>query len=96
MILLPLLDLKQPGLLSVLGLAVVAGGEILRKMAMWQAGTNFNHYVRHVKEDGHILITSGVYGLFRHPSYVGWFYWSIATQVLEVVGVVFTRTKILT
>lgn len=75
-------DLKRPCFLSVLGLAIVVCGEVLRKVAMWQAGTNFNHYVRHVKEEGHILVTDGVYRLFRHPAYVGWFYWSIATQVM--------------
>jgi protein-S-isoprenylcysteine O-methyltransferase Ste14 len=29
----------------------------------------------------HQLITSGVFSLMRHPSYVGWFYWSVGTQV---------------
>lgn len=33
------------------------------------------------KNEGHKLVTHGVYGMFRHPSYVGWFYWSIGTQV---------------
>ena len=23
-----------------------------------------------------------MYGWFRHPSYVGWFYWSVGTQIL--------------
>lgn len=33
------------------------------------------------KNAGHVLVTHGVYSIFRHPSYVGWFYWSIGTQV---------------
>ena len=41
--------------------------------------TLLTHFV--VREDGHYLVKSGVYAWFRHPSYVGWFYWSIATQV---------------
>ena len=60
---------------------MVVGGEILRKGAMITAKTNFNHYVQHVKHDGHQLVTCGVYRWMRHPSYVGWFYWSIGTQV---------------
>ena len=73
--------LKQFYSLSCLGLGLVLFGELLRKLAMYTAGTNFNHYVQYIREDGHILVTSGVYGLCRHPSYVGWFYWSVGTQV---------------
>ena len=60
---------------------MVLGGEAMRKGAMITAMTNFHHYVQYIKKDGHQLVTHGVYGLFRHPSYVGWFYWSIGTQV---------------
>ena len=66
----------------MLGMALVLGGEALRKVAMVTATTNFNHYVQHVKEEGHELITHGIYAYFRHPAYVGWFYWSVGTQVL--------------
>lgn len=58
-----------------------ATGEVLRKGAMMTAKTNFNHIVQSVHEDGHQLVTHGVYSLCRHPSYVGWFLWSIGTQV---------------
>lgn len=34
------------------------------------------------KSADHVLVTHGVYSLFRHPSYVGWFYWSIGTQII--------------
>lgn len=73
--------LKQPSFLSVIGLLILIGGEILRKTAMITASSNFNHYVQHIREEGHQLVTNGVYSIFRHPSYVGWFYWSIGTQV---------------
>ena len=77
-------DWKQPNLVSVIGFAMVVGGESLRKMAMWTAGTNFNHYIRHFREDGHQLVTHGIFAYFRHPSYVGWFYWCVGTQVLNI------------
>ena len=73
--------LKQFGCITFIGLILVLGGETLRKLAMWTAKTNFNHYVQHIKADGHTLVTHGIYNYSRHPSYVGWFYWSVGTQV---------------
>lgn len=61
---------------------MVVFGECLRKAAMFTAGSNFNHVVQNEKSETHTLVTSGVYAWFRHPSYVGWFYWSIGTQVM--------------
>lgn len=60
---------------------MVLCGEGLRKAAMLTAGSNFNHIVQNEKAQSHVLVTGGVYAFFRHPSYVGWFYWSIGTQV---------------
>lgn len=75
-------EMKQVNWLSLVGLVMVLCGEGLRKAAMLTAGSNFNHIVQNEKSQSHVLVTSGVYALFRHPSYVGWFYWSIGTQVL--------------
>ncbi|RVE71230.1 hypothetical protein OJAV_G00072680 [Oryzias javanicus] len=75
-------ELKQLKWLSVAGLIMVLCGEGLRKAAMLTAGSNFNHIVQNEKAQSHVLVTSGVYAYFRHPSYVGWFYWSIGTQVM--------------
>ncbi|XP_037684594.1 protein-S-isoprenylcysteine O-methyltransferase isoform X1 [Choloepus didactylus] len=75
-------ELKQITWLSATGLLMVVFGECLRKAAMFTAGSNFNHVVQNEKSDTHTLVTSGVYAWFRHPSYVGWFYWSIGTQVM--------------
>ncbi|CAM4685148.1 unnamed protein product [Caretta caretta] len=75
-------EMKQITWLSAVGLLMVIFGDCLRKAAMLTAGSNFNHIVQNEKSDTHTLVTSGVYGWFRHPSYVGWFYWSIGTQVL--------------
>lgn len=65
-----------------LGLFLVMFGELFRKLAMITAGTNFNHYVQERRKDDHILVKTGIYSLVRHPSYFGWFWWSIGTQVL--------------
>lgn len=74
-------SMKTAYWLSNFGLFICICGEALRKSAMLTAKSNFNHLVQCEKSDDHILITHGVYSAFRHPSYVGWFYWSIGTQL---------------
>eukprot|EP01034_Spumella_vulgaris_P024493 gene24493-30844_t len=49
---------------------------------MWQCGAHFSHLIMHEKTDAHKLITTGVYSYLRHPSYFGWFYWSVGTQLI--------------
>ncbi|GAB1289298.1 Protein-S-isoprenylcysteine O-methyltransferase [Apodemus speciosus] len=88
-------ELKQITWVSATGLLMVVFGECLRKAAMFTAGSNFNHVVQSEKSDTHTLVTSGVYAWCRHPSYVGWFYWSIGTQVMlcnPICGVVYALT----
>lgn len=67
--------------ISYVGLALCTIGELLRKAAIWTARDNFTHLVQQEKTQTHLLVTHGVYSWFRHPSYVGWFYWCIGTQV---------------
>ena len=31
---------------------------------------------------GHELVTTGIYRYLRHPSYTGWFWWSVGTQLV--------------
>ena len=64
------------------GLACIIGGEMLRKTSMYQASVSFTHEVQFIRRPEHVLVTTGVYALVRHPSYVGWFWWSIGTQVM--------------
>ncbi|XP_038114935.1 protein-S-isoprenylcysteine O-methyltransferase [Culex quinquefasciatus] len=75
-------EMKIHYILWILGLVLCLGGEILRKLAMITASKNFSHIVQFERTQGHELVTDGVYGLMRHPSYVGWFWWSIGTQVV--------------
>lgn len=49
---------------------------------MAQAGTNFNHMPARTYREGHELVTRGIYSWVRHPSYFGFFYWALGTQVL--------------
>ena len=70
-----------------LGLALTVVGQVVRSMAIAKAGTNFNHQIQHKKKDTHELVTDGIYAILRHPSYFGFFWWAVGTQV--VLGNVF-------
>ncbi|MCJ1289848.1 hypothetical protein MMC34_001381 [Xylographa carneopallida] len=65
-----------------LGLATLVVGQIIRSAAMAIAGANFNHTVQFTRREGHVLVTNGVFAYFRHPSYFGFFWWGLATQMV--------------
>ena len=64
------------------GLVLIIIGQLTRSTAMSQAGTNFNHHVQRRKRDDHVLVTRGVYAYLRHPSYFGFYYWAVGTQMV--------------
>ena len=66
----------------VLGMSLMALGQTVRTLAMAQAGSNFNHTVQAEYKEGHTLVRNGVYALSRHPSYFGFFWWGLGTQLL--------------
>lgn len=65
----------------LLGLALVAVGQLVRTAAMVQAGPSFNHVVQQKQKPEHALVTTGIYGSLRHPSYFGFFWWGLGTQL---------------
>lgn len=73
---------KSFNYIAVVGLIVASIGEATRKLAMFTAGTNFSHVISHEKSPNHQLVTHGIYRHLRHPSYAGWFYWAVGTQIL--------------
>ncbi|EPE32687.1 prenyl cysteine carboxyl methyltransferase Ste14 [Glarea lozoyensis ATCC 20868] len=74
-------------LILLAGLSLVFFGQIIRTSAIIQAGPSFSHLVAQRKKETHVLITSGIYSILRHPSYFGFFWWGIGTQL--VLGNVF-------
>lgn len=64
------------------GISLVIVGQVARSVAMAQAGTNFNHTPQRVRKQGHELVTTGIYSWLRHPSYFGFFWWALGTQLL--------------
>ena len=65
-----------------IGFSLCLCGGLLRACGEVQLGSNFNHSIETSLRNDHQLITSGIYSIFRHPAYTGWFYFSIGTQVL--------------
>ncbi|KAG6378682.1 Isoprenylcysteine carboxyl methyltransferase family-domain-containing protein [Boletus reticuloceps] len=75
-------SLKSFKYISTIGVILVFVGQTLRTTAMMHASTNFSHSVALRKKDSHRLVTDGVYAWFRHPSYAGFFYWALGTQMV--------------
>ncbi|KAH7038181.1 isoprenylcysteine carboxyl methyltransferase [Microdochium trichocladiopsis] len=74
-----------PSLNAVLllaGISLVLVGQAIRSAAMAEAGPSFNHVVQHRKRDTHVLVTTGCYAHLRHPSYFGFFWWAVGTQLV--------------
>jgi protein-S-isoprenylcysteine O-methyltransferase len=71
--------------ISQVGLVLVCLGELMRKTGIVTAGSSFTHDIKTTsRTHAGVLVTKGVYKYVRHPGYLGWFVWSIATQVLLV------------
>lgn len=68
--------------ITMLGIVMVISSQIIRTCAMMKCGESFNHYIQALKKENHILVTDGIYRWFRHPSYLGFYYWSIGTQLV--------------
>jgi len=73
---------KEQSLVTGLGLLLCVVGELVRKSAMLTAGKSFNHLVQSSRSEEHQLVTSGIYSWCRHPSYAGWFLWSVGSQLI--------------
>ena len=88
----PSLDLggdvtKSPVVSLVLGFTMIALGQAVRTMAMIRAGSNFNHIVQTKQKQDHVLVTEGIYRILRHPSYFGFWWWGLGTQVMLGNGI---------
>ncbi|CAH9134034.1 unnamed protein product [Cuscuta epithymum] len=73
---------KEHWWISDLGLGLVVLGEIIRKLAIITAGRSFTHLIKVHHEEHHKLVTHGLYKYMRHPSYCGFFIWSVGTQIM--------------
>ncbi|KAG8977756.1 hypothetical protein FRB90_008715, partial [Tulasnella sp. 427] len=74
-------NLKTWPYVSQFGILLTIASHALRSGAMITAATNFSHAVMSKKEDTHVLVTNGIYSWLRHPSYTGFYYWGLGTQL---------------
>jgi protein-S-isoprenylcysteine O-methyltransferase Ste14 len=56
-------------LLLYLGVPFLLVGAAARVLARWTLGKSFSHVVQ--TSGSHQLVTTGIYGLVRHPAYLG-------------------------
>ncbi|GMM48665.1 protein-S-isoprenylcysteine carboxyl O-methyltransferase [Pichia kluyveri] len=75
-------NLKNYNIISYIGILLIIISQFLRTLAMRTAGKNFSHHIKSNLEENHKLITNGIYHYLRHPSYTGFYYWAIGTQLL--------------
>ncbi|KAF9451672.1 ICMT-domain-containing protein [Macrolepiota fuliginosa MF-IS2] len=75
-------ETKAFAYVSQIGIILTLCGQTLRSLAMIHASTNFSHAVAFEKRRNHQLVTDGIYARFRHPSYAGFFYWALGTQLV--------------
>lgn len=66
---------------TLVGVGLVVVGQVVRSVAMVQAGRSFNHHVQEEKKASHVLVTTGLYGTLRHPSYFGFYWWVLGIQL---------------
>lgn len=66
----------------IVGIIFVLIGHYFRISAEFTAGTNFTHIISTNKKSKHRLVKEGVYKYSRHPSYFGFYIWSIGTQIM--------------
>lgn len=67
---------------SILGFATLLVSQFIRSFAMVSAGRSFSHAVARRKLESHVLVTTGIYRYSRHPSYCGYFFWALGSQLL--------------
>lgn len=75
-------DSKISVIIVLTGIILMLTGQIVRTLAMATAAGNFNHIVQTERDVHHRLVTSGIYSLLRHPSYFGFFWWGLGTQLV--------------
>ncbi|CAE6416853.1 unnamed protein product [Rhizoctonia solani] len=73
---------KSRTAITIAGIILVIIGQTIRSLAMIHAASNFSHTVATYKLVTHRLVTDGIYSISRHPSYTGFFYWGLGTQLV--------------
>ena len=73
---------KKIKILFFIGLVLTIIGQYFRIAALFTGKKNFTHRIRYKKDEQHELIMNGIYSLSRHPSYFGFFIWSVGIEIM--------------
>lgn len=73
---------EQRAWVTLVGLVVLLAGQFIRTLAMCTAKESFNHHIQRSQSQNHKLVTTGIYGYFRHPSYFGFWWWFVGMQLV--------------
>ncbi|KAL1925575.1 uncharacterized protein VTP21DRAFT_458 [Calcarisporiella thermophila] len=69
-------------IISWTGFFILLIGQVARTLAMLHAKSNFSHQIVDFKTPHHQLVTTGIFKYLRHPSYFGFYYWALGTQIM--------------
>ena len=75
-------EFKKIKILFVIGLIMTIIGQYFRIAALFTGKKNFTHRIRYNKVEEHKLITNGIFSVSRHPSYFGFFIWSVGIEIM--------------
>ncbi len=73
---------KSYKVIFIIGLIMTIVGQYFRIAALFTGKTNFTHKIQLTKRKSHVLVKHGVYSICRHPSYFGFFIWSVGIEIM--------------
>ena len=73
---------KDIKIFFILGLFMTIIGQYFRIAALFTGKSNFTHKIQMTKKKNHVLVKHGVYSICRHPSYFGFFIWSVGIEIM--------------
>lgn len=71
---------KTYSFISMLGLSILISGIIMRYLSIKHLGKSFSHYIE-VDKNEQDLVIIGIYKWIRHPSYLGFYLYTIGLQL---------------
>ena len=77
-------EYKNIKILFILGLIMTIIGQYFRIAALFTGKSNFTHKIQLKKRKNHVLVKYGIYSICRHPSYFGFFIWSVGIEIMCV------------
>ena len=75
---------KNIKMIFILGLLMTIIGQYFRIAALFTGKSNFTHKIQLKKRKSHALVKHGIYSICRHPSYFGFYLWSVGIEIMCV------------